>query len=58
MQHEARNNFDTGIAQAARGGIERGTYRNSFGCVRDTVAIVPALTAAPHTIQLLPSKSK
>jgi type VI secretion system secreted protein VgrG len=50
VQHEARNNFDTGIAQAAHGGIERGTYRNSFGCVRDTVAIVPALTAAPHTI--------
>jgi len=50
VQHEARNNFDTGIAQAARNGIERGTYRNSFGCVRDTVAIVPALTAAPHPI--------
>jgi type VI secretion system secreted protein VgrG len=47
VRHEARNNFDTGIAQAGRGGIENGTYRNSFGCVRDTVAIVPALTAAP-----------
>ena len=48
VQHEARNNFDTGIAQATRSGIENGTYRNRFGCVRDTVAIVPALTSAPH----------
>ena len=47
VRHEARNNFDTGIAQAGRSGIENGTYRNSFGCVRDTVALVPALTAAP-----------
>jgi type VI secretion system secreted protein VgrG len=47
VRHEARNNFDTGIAQAGRGGIENGTYRNSFGCVRDTVALVPALTAVP-----------
>jgi len=47
VRHEARNNFDTGIAQAARGGIENGTYRNIFGCVRDKVALVPALTAAP-----------
>jgi len=50
VRHEARNNFDTGIAQAARGAIEKGSYRNTFGCVRDTVAIVPALTAAPHRI--------
>jgi type VI secretion system secreted protein VgrG len=50
VRHEARNNFDTGIAQAARAGIENGTYRNTFGCVRDTVAIVPALTAEPLTI--------
>jgi type VI secretion system secreted protein VgrG len=50
VRHEARNNFDTGIAQDARGGIENGTYRNSFGCVRDTVAIVPALTAAPSKV--------
>jgi type VI secretion system secreted protein VgrG len=50
VRHEARNNFDTGIAQAARAGIENGTYRNTFGCVRDTVAVVPALTAAPNQI--------
>jgi type VI secretion system secreted protein VgrG len=50
VRHEARNNFDTGIVRAALGGIENGTYRNSFGCVRDTVAILPALTAEPHRI--------
>jgi type VI secretion system secreted protein VgrG len=50
VRHEARNNFDTGIANAARAGIENGTYRNRFGCVRETVAIVPALTAAPHPV--------
>jgi type VI secretion system secreted protein VgrG len=50
VRHEARNNFDTGIARAQRDRIENGTYRNSFGCVRDTVAIVPALTAEPHRI--------
>ncbi len=50
VRHEARNNFNTGIAQRAPGAIENGTYRNSFGCVRDTVAIVPALTAAPAKV--------
>ncbi|THC45029.1 type VI secretion system Vgr family protein [Massilia sp. Mn16-1_5] len=50
VQHEARNNFDTGIVQGAQGGIEKGTYRNRFGCVRDTVAIVPALTALPSKV--------
>jgi type VI secretion system secreted protein VgrG len=50
VRHEARNNFDTGIARATPGAIENGTYRNSFCCVRDTVAIVPALTAEPDRI--------
>ena len=50
VRHEARNNFGTGIATAAHGGVEKGTYRNRFGCVRDSVALVPALTAAPSTI--------
>jgi type VI secretion system secreted protein VgrG len=49
VQHDARNNFRTGIAGAGAG-VENGTYRNSFGCVRDMVAIVPALTAAPHPV--------
>lgn len=48
VRHEARNNFQTGIAGAIHAGVENGTYRNSFGCVRDVVAIVPLLTAAPH----------
>jgi len=50
VQHEARNNFDTGIVQGAQSGIEKGTYRNRFGCVCDTVAIVPALTALPSRV--------
>ncbi|MEW6369349.1 MAG: type VI secretion system Vgr family protein [Pseudomonadota bacterium] len=44
VRHEARNNFETGIAAAASI-VEGGTYRNTFGCVRDGVAIVPARTA-------------
>jgi len=28
--------------------LERGTYRNRFACVRQSVAIVPAATAAPR----------
>ena len=47
VQHDARNNFRTGIAGRAAG-VENGTYRNTFVCVRDAVAIVPALTAAPN----------
>ena len=47
VRHEARNNFDTGIAHAAGNIVESGIYRNTFGCVRDEVAILPARTAAP-----------
>ena len=47
VQHEARNNFDTGIAGTSKG-VENGSYRNMFACVRDVVALVPAATAAPH----------
>lgn len=46
VEHEARNNFRTGVAGVARAGIENGTYRNTFGCVRDVVALVPRATAA------------
>ncbi|MGX4643420.1 type VI secretion system Vgr family protein [Massilia sp. SYSU DXS3249] len=49
VRHDARNNFRTGIAGKADG-VENGTYRNSFGCVREAVAIVPALTSAPHKV--------
>ncbi|WP_208279753.1 type VI secretion system Vgr family protein [Massilia oculi] len=47
VRHEARNNFDTGIAGASKQ-VENGTYRNTFACVRDVVALVPVATAAPH----------
>jgi type VI secretion system secreted protein VgrG len=48
VRHDARNNLDAGIAGSSLASVEKGTYRNSFACVRDVVAIVPALTAAPH----------
>ena len=47
VEHEGRNNYQAQIKGGA-GGIEAGTYRNSFVCVRDTVAIVPRATALPH----------
>jgi len=49
VAHEARNNFDTGIGGTTLSGIENGTYRNTFGCVRDVVPLVPASIAAPRT---------
>jgi len=48
VSHEARNNFNTGIAGAASAGVENGSYRNVFTCVRDAVPLVPRLTTAPH----------
>lgn len=49
VRHQARNNFTTGIAQES-GGIESGTYRNAFACVRDVVPLVPREMAAPQRI--------
>jgi type VI secretion system secreted protein VgrG len=46
VDHEARNNFTPSIAVAAGSGVENGTYRNTFVCVRDTVPLVPRATAA------------
>jgi type VI secretion system secreted protein VgrG len=44
--HEARNNFDPALASAGQQQLEGGTFRNTFGCVREAVAIVPgAITA-------------
>ncbi|MCU6499123.1 type VI secretion system tip protein VgrG [Rugamonas sp. A1-17] len=51
VRHEARNNFQAQIKTAAAltgGDIENGTYRNRFGCVRDSVAVVPRAIAAPN----------
>ncbi len=47
VDHEARNNFQSQIA-TTNTGLEGGTYRNTFVCVRDAVAIVPHTMAAPH----------
>ncbi|MEJ7806302.1 MAG: type VI secretion system Vgr family protein, partial [Telluria sp.] len=48
VTHEARNNFQAQVAGAADTGVEAGTYRNSFACVRNTVAIVPRMMAELH----------
>lgn len=53
VTHEARNNYEAGIAASARSGVEAGTYRNRFGCVREAVAIVPRATALPHAATAL-----
>jgi len=53
VEHRARNNFQSAVAGLADIGVEAGTYRNRFGCVRDTVAIVPRATAAPHAVTAL-----
>ena len=45
VRHEARNNFQTGIAGGSTGGVENGSYRNCFACVRAAVPIVPPATA-------------
>ncbi len=47
VEHEARNNFQAQIATNGSG-LEGGTYRNTFSCVRDVVAIVPRVLAAPQ----------
>ncbi len=47
VDHEAHNNFQSQIA-AANTGLEGGTYRNTFSCVRDVVAVVPRMMAEPH----------
>jgi len=46
VEHEARNNFQPQI-KSAGSDLAEGTYRNTFGCVRDTVAIVPQAAARP-----------
>ncbi len=47
VEHEGRNNYQAQVGRADTG-LEAGTYRNTFACVRDTVAIVPRATARPH----------
>ncbi|QOY94565.1 type VI secretion system tip protein VgrG [Massilia sp. UMI-21] len=50
VRHEGRNNLATGIAGAVSSGVENGSYRNVFTCVRELVPLVPRLTTAPHRI--------
>jgi type VI secretion system secreted protein VgrG len=46
VEHNATNNLDAGMAQLLGANmLERGTYRNSFTCLRDAVPIVPADSA-------------
>jgi type VI secretion system secreted protein VgrG len=47
VDHAARNNLEAALSSVAAGGLERGTYRNTFTCVRDTVAIVPPALTGP-----------
>ncbi|MDB5919949.1 MAG: type secretion system tip protein VgrG, partial [Massilia sp.] len=46
VSHEARNNFGPAHKRPARGRLDGGTYRNRFGCVRASVAVVPAAITA------------
>ena len=48
VEHEACNNVGAQISTADAGGVEPGTYRNRFGCVRDVVPVVPHATALPN----------
>lgn len=54
VEHEARNNAQPAAATLASPGsalkaaVDEGTYRNRFGCVRDSVAVVPRATAGAH----------
>ena len=46
VEHEAKNNLQSKPASAIGLQDREITYRNRFGCVRDTVAIVPRASAA------------
>jgi type VI secretion system secreted protein VgrG len=48
VRHEARNNLRSGLAGTIEGVLEDGTYRNTFACVRESVAIVPPMTTVPN----------
>ena len=46
VDHSATNNLDGGMVRLMPASpLERGTYRNRFRCARNTVALVPPLTA-------------
>ena len=46
VEHAATNNLEAGMARLLSiSNVERGTYRNTFSCVRQSVPIVPTATA-------------
>lgn len=57
VAHEARNNFDPALASTGSKRLQNGIYRNSFGCVRDAVAIVPAAITARSCIRAMGSQT-
>jgi type VI secretion system secreted protein VgrG len=57
VSHEARNNFDPALASRGKQQLEGGIYRNCFGCVREAVAIVPALITARAGIRAMGSQT-
>jgi type VI secretion system secreted protein VgrG len=52
VSHEARNNFDPALAKSGPQSLEGGTYRNSFCCLREAVAIVPGAVVAPRAVTM------
>jgi type VI secretion system secreted protein VgrG len=57
VDHAGRNNLEAALSSIAAGGLERGTYRNTFTCVRDTVAIVPPALSAPGATRAFGSQT-
>jgi type VI secretion system secreted protein VgrG len=57
VDHAGRNNLEAALSQLAAGGLERGTYRNTFTCVRDTVAIVPPALTSPGATRAFGSQT-
>ena len=57
VSHEARNNFDPALASARQQILQGGTYRNSFGCVREAVAIVPCAITARSGVRAMGSQT-
>jgi type VI secretion system secreted protein VgrG len=57
VSHEARNNFGSRPVRPASGQMEGATYRNRFGCVRASVAMVPAAIAARANVAAMGSQT-
>jgi type VI secretion system secreted protein VgrG len=57
VDHAGRNNLEAALSSLSAGGLERGTYRNTFTCVRDSVAIVPQPLASPGATRAFGSQT-